>query len=1115
MQEFTPPKIRASRLPHATKAQMLADAKAIASSDDGKSTASTAFYVGIAYGVGFGVEQDMEMSLCWISRSAARGSSAALFVLELLKDPENQQQKILRTWKGSLEAQALSSGQGACRFIHQTSEALELSSFSSADGCNPLHYLSLFEGLTNPESKLGSQGMDVLKRTNFDSQQARQEVHPQELNRNAQSESNWDHSDIEKKPDLGPQEQQLREIVRFLGPNFILRTTAKAHYLHEHFPMILSGTPLSFAITLNCPEAISVLLYEAQRLCGEFMFEGPEIEESVSCHRSEIFSFIWSNCLKNGKTSELFKVFCSKERVHLIAALAKKSSLERTIMHGPNRISAQTNIIKSLITSLYDLIIHTYRREENVSHVAFTRIVSEEVEEIIGLGDLEIATDVRQAMMSCAIASSSDRPYRQGVFKAAVHMACSGYFDLERSKKFVELARNCGQDLNPDFQVLRTMVDYKSEALFKSCIEGDMKVNGCDEDGQSLLHHMINTGFYAYVPFRLVISRGADPNHLDSEGLAPLHLAVRLGLPLVVDDLLANGAGPSSVDNSETSILLHAVTFRNVTIVAKVMEALEAEVEVSELSQASQKRHRVLSQDAYRSILDYGTIDRGHTGRGTTALQMAARSCDTEIVRTLLYHGANADARDPDGNSALHYAFLGNPNKSEVVVSCCNLLLEAVRERLPRNLEGNTPLHLAAQKYQGDALKNVLICFVSHHGCDIDVQNARGETILHKAAGQISVMSITAILSLGASINKRDALGRTAMHVFAHAPFFVLRHRNMRDRKTERMLDTLVDAGANLLIRDASKDSGGYTAMECAVISGNCVLFKQIFFQLTNQDLHSPHSIEAWHHRATSKRWLSSAWSLSVAEEQWHIVKQLLIHPSVLLRRWGFEADLSLLQWPKGVHMLKYAFAVYDEDLLREFSPLPIPEIKFFSAIRVTTEFPGISGMPLDRQWDTPTRLNQSSGIYGVLNRSTQESLVYWESLPSLLKSEQSIGRDGPTARLWSSDQLRYWETRVQKGDIHKGGNPLNEIFEFMTTLDGPIRTLYFGNAHQGRPLANENGFRWEDEVSPRTVFPANWILQAHGDENRGIRKVVLPRNFSNALSVNKTPAQPVPSNQE
>lgn len=999
----------------------MADARllALTVSESMETRSNAALYVGTAYGIGFGVEENMEESLSWISRSADQGSPAASLILDLQENPKSRQEKILSAFKDSVEGKWSSSSQGTCRFARQNSEALDLSSFSSADNCNPLHYLSLFAMMTGPDSRLGRDGFDILKRTDINSQQLPKRNHWNKL----------------KPPPLKTQELFLHEIVRHLGQNFMWTRTSKVHSLHAQFPMTLSGTPLSFAIILNCPEAIRALNHDVP--WQKFVNDPIELEVAVACHRSDIFSLFWEDILTRGQIDQTINAFIYNGKgAHLIAALAQKSSLEQTILHGPNRSSAQSNIIRVLIASLSDLLDHRFymRHKPRVAaNLAIVKTVSEGVEQILELGALDIAVEVmaiRQTLPSRVVTPPLDKPYRQRIFEAAMHMACSGCFELGRSKKFLNFARTCGIDLNADFQAFKTMIEHDSDALFQSCMNDGMNVNSCDDKGQTILHYMIETGFHASIPITAAISWGMDPNKPTIKGQTPLHLAASLGLAPVVKDLIAGGAEPFAVDKDGTSVLLYAVTSGNGAVVAEILETLEAKLERSQRGtpsvQAFQTIPNILSNTANRSDLEYGTIDGCISKDGLTALQTAARNNHTEIVRLLLNYGARPDARDSDGNVALHHAVLGITNDANDASSCCQLLLEAQPRDLPRNKQGYTPLHLAAQRYSANSLIELLACFVSQQGCDINSQDRQGETILHQAAKKISLKSVQVVLEFGAAPNHKNAQGQTAMHLFVQAAYAVAEPSNWRHRRMQKMLEMLemlLDAGADPHIRDSSQHNGGYTAMDYAAMNGN----DAIFFHLYDECCQHPRGL------AGSQYWLPSAWSLLVKEEQWHMVKRIMAFDS------NFDPDRSLLEWPTGAHLLTFAIAVYDEDLLRRFS-------RHVISFRVSLE---------ERQ-----KL-KDKGM-----RSNDDF--------------KKIARVG-AGLAWSSDHVVSWETSVDRSQVHRGGDPLREIFDFMTTLDPLTLGSYYANANRKRVLANEYGFRWENFVNAKTTpFHAALIL-LHG----------------------------------
>ncbi|CAD6592750.1 MAG: hypothetical protein ASARMPREDX12_006433 [Alectoria sarmentosa] len=126
-----------------------------------------------------------------------------------------------------------------------------------------------------------------------------------------------------------------------------------------------------------------------------------------------------------------------------------------------------------------------------------------------------------------------------------------------------------------------------------------------------------------------------------------------------------------------------------------------------------------------------GMIDSDVTGEGSTALQISAKNYDIDVLRLLLSNGASLDVKNRDGNVTLYYAVQGKSNNADGATACYRLLPNGETRHLPPNKKDDTPLHHAAQRYEGNALRGLLDFFVRQHLCDTDAQNAREETILH------------------------------------------------------------------------------------------------------------------------------------------------------------------------------------------------------------------------------------------------------------------------------------------------------------------------------------------------------------------------------------------------
>jgi len=162
----------------------------------------------------------------------------------------------------------------------------------------------------------------------------------------------------------------------------------------------------------------------------------------------------------------------------------------------------------------------------------------------------------------------------------------------------------------------------------------------------------------------------------------------------------------------------------------------------------------------------------------------AAQRGDIEVVRELLRDGADVNAAQGDGMTALHWAAMHDrPDMVELLVYA------GANTGATTRLGAYRPLHLASQRGQAAAIRALV-----EAGAEVDAETRTGVAPLHFAAASGEVDAVGALLEAGAELDRRDSgSGRTPL-VFATA--------------TNRLevIDQLLKAGADPDVATEVKD---------------------------------------------------------------------------------------------------------------------------------------------------------------------------------------------------------------------------------------------------------------------------------------------------------------------
>lgn len=166
----------------------------------------------------------------------------------------------------------------------------------------------------------------------------------------------------------------------------------------------------------------------------------------------------------------------------------------------------------------------------------------------------------------------------------------------------------------------------------------------------------------------------------------------------------------------------------------------------------------VLGRGQYTSIIN------SRNYKAETPLHVAVLSNQPEAIKLLLAVGANPDAVNGHGDTALHLSVEHSFNNciSELLDKSNYIIFKNKPSCNLKNYKGWTPLHLGALKHNLGAIQKLL-----EAGADVnEVDSSHGRSVLHMAVeeGQKEITTYL-VTQTGVDVNLANYSGNTALHI--------------------------------------------------------------------------------------------------------------------------------------------------------------------------------------------------------------------------------------------------------------------------------------------------------------------------------------------------------------
>ena len=336
--------------------------------------------------------------------------------------------------------------------------------------------------------------------------------------------------------------------------------------------------------------------------------------------------------------------------------------------------------------------------------------------------------------------------------------------------------------------------------LCETLLQHNASTYAVDADGNQPLHVACKRDHGETT--KVLLSHGASSNATNKYGQTPLHIVAggKNDHPELCEVLLKHAANVNAVDKDRNQPL-HLACKQGHIMTGTLLVFQGADAFAVDTN-----------GDSPLILISWSVSHcKGADSNGNLALHIAASKGMVGAVSLLLDCGADANAPNKHGQTALHTAAGGEKDSPEL----CEILLKQNTRINAVDKDGNQPLHLACKLDHSKTAH-----FLVSHGAGTNEPNRQRQTALHIVAGRrtSSQKLCKMLLDCGARLDAADKDGRQPLHIAC-------------ERENVAVGELLLSSGANVLALDSQETTPCISKLLMAAVENECISACELFLE--------------------------------------------------------------------------------------------------------------------------------------------------------------------------------------------------------------------------------------------------------------------------------------------